>query len=119
MGNNAVAWWEHRVGDLQSAQKFYGEVFGWKFTSFGEDYVVINGPESEMPIGALIKDKKEGARLFAGVEDLEATLAATVAAGGKVVTERTLISDEFGWYAMIQDADGHEFGLCTMAPPKS
>ena len=64
-------------------------------------------------------EQSSPARLYAGVDDLEATQAAAVAAGGKVLKERTLISEEMGYWGLIEDPNGHEFGLWTSNPPKS
>jgi len=44
---------------------------------------------------------------------------AAAAAGGKVLKERTLISEEMGWWGLIEDPNGREFGLWTTNPAKS
>jgi uncharacterized protein len=118
MGNNAVNWWEHPATDLPAAQKFYGDVLGWTFTPFGDDYTAVSATDGTM-IGAITKSENSGARLYAGVDDLETTLAAAVSAGGKVIKERTLISEEMGWWGLIEDPNGREFGLWTTSPAKS
>jgi len=118
MGNNTVDWWEFPVDDLAAAQRFYSTVFGWKFTPFGDDYLMAAAADGT-PIGGFVAGGLPSIRLYAGVEDLEATLAGAVAAGGKVRKGRQLISEEFGWWALLQDANGHEFGLSTNNAAKS
>ncbi len=118
MGNNAVTWWELPATDLAAAQKFYGDVLGWQFAPMGEGYVLVSTSDGT-PIGGLTQEPPQGARLYAEVDDLEDTIARAVAAGGKVVQERKLISEEFGWWGLIHDANGQEFGLWTHNAPKS
>jgi len=118
MGNNTVNWWEFPVDDLPAAQRFYGAVFGWKFTPFGADYSMAAAADGT-PVGGFVTGDLPSIRLYTGVDDLEGTLASAVAAGGKVLKERQFISEEFGWWALLQDANGHEFGLSTSNAPMS
>ncbi len=43
-----MSWWEIPVPDLDDAKRFYGEVFGWTFDPFGEDYFAVIGPDGNM-----------------------------------------------------------------------
>lgn len=76
---------EITVGDLPAAKKFYAEAFGWCFNEYGPGYAGIQGEQGE--VGGL----RQGAPVPGGPlvvmysDDLEATLAAVEAAGGRVV----------------------------------
>ncbi|WP_154794999.1 VOC family protein [Occultella kanbiaonis] len=112
---NTVTWWELPVTDLDQAKSFYGAVFGWTFTPFGEGYEgILNG--SEM-IGGLWQAPEQatsdGIRVYVNVADLEATLAAAEAAGGTVKNTREEVGGDMGWWAQIVDPGGRLVGLCT------
>jgi predicted enzyme related to lactoylglutathione lyase len=112
---NAVVWWEIPVRDLAAAQAFYTAVFGWGYQPFGPDYAAVTNGGAM--IGALSADPdaaaSNGIRIYVGVADLEATLARGEAAGGRVETPRTLISEEMGWWAQLVDPEGTAVGICT------
>jgi predicted enzyme related to lactoylglutathione lyase len=50
--------------------------------------------------------------------DLEGTLERVVAAGGTVVKPRAVISEEYGWFALLADPDGLTIGLSTSRPAR-
>ena len=81
---------ELTVGDPAAAKRFYGQAFGWRFTDYGPEYVGIQGAGREVggfrrgtaapaPAGAPL------VLLFSA--DLDATLAAVRAAGGRILKE--------------------------------
>jgi len=116
--DNTVTWWELPVRDLEQAQAFYGEVFGWTFQPFGEGYQgIFNGLDM---IGGLFEAPDKvgtvGVRVYVNVPDLEATLAAVERAGGTVTVPRTEIGGDMGWWAELNDAGGSWLGLCTGRP---
>ena len=55
-------------------------------------------------------------RVYVNVPDLEASLAAVEAAGGRVRVPRTEVGGDMGWWAEISDPDGRWLGLCTDHP---
>lgn len=76
-----VTWWELPVLDLATVQDFYGAVFGWTFTPFGEGYVAVNSGETM--IGGLTETPGplgSGIRVYVNVADIETTLAKVAAA---------------------------------------
>jgi predicted enzyme related to lactoylglutathione lyase len=111
-----VGWWELQVTDLASAQAFYGAVFGWEFEAFGDTFAIIKGADGSM-LGGI--DQREGdpagraVRVYISVDDLESTLAAVRDAGGTVVQERTMVSEEYGWWAQFEDPSGLPVALHT------
>jgi uncharacterized protein len=120
--NNTVTWWELQVSDLEQAQSFYGAVFGWSFQAFGDGFVMAAAPDGT-PVGGLDGDTGKGqdpagrgARIYVQVEDLEQTLKTAEANGGTVERVRTLISEEYGWWALISDPSGLKVGLASSNP---
>lgn len=113
-----VSWWDIQVDDLGAAQRFYGEVFGWTFPMAGPDFVVVSDG-TEM-VGQLYVSAEpvsgRGIRVYFETTDVEGVLAKVSRAGGKVKTERSLISPERGWYAEFTDPSGVVIGLWTRTP---
>ncbi len=119
---NTVKWWELPVSDIAAAQTFYSAVFGWTYTSFGDDDSYAGITYDGQLIGGLYRaDDVVGGdptvRTYINVGDLEATFAAAEAAGGSVRTPRTEIGGDMGWWAELSDPDGRWIGLCTSSPP--
>lgn len=79
---------ELTVTDLSAAKTFYHDAFGWTFNDYGPSYSGIRG-EGDTEVGGLFEAPE--ARPFGGPfvilfsEDLDATAAAIVSAGGQVV----------------------------------
>lgn len=120
--DNTVTWWEIQVPDLDAGKVFYRAVFGWTFTDFYPGFAICHGPDGAM-IGGLDQVEEEPAgrhvRIYVQTSDLEATLDRVVAAGGTVVKPRAVISEEFGWYALVADPAGLTIGLSTSRPPRA
>jgi predicted enzyme related to lactoylglutathione lyase len=122
--DNTVTWWELQIsGDLEAAKKFYGAVFGWTFEPMGDDFEMAIGAGG-MPMGGLDSGTRKdeapagrGVRVYVQVADLEDTLAKVTASGGAVTTPRTLITEEYGWFATFTDPSGLTLGLATSNPP--
>ena len=120
---NTVTWWELQVDDLETAKRFYGTVFGWVFQPFGEGFEMASLPDGT-PVGGLDSaDGKgeqpagRGVRVYVQVDDLEQTLDAITTNGGSVLEKRTLISEEYGWYALFADPSGLRIGLVSSNAP--
>ena len=115
-------WWEIPVPDLDDALRFYGEVFGWAFQPFGEDYFAATGPDGAM-LGGIFKvpvaELANGVRITFTTDDLESALNRVAAAGGSVVTPRSEIGGGMGWWAAFTDPAGRWIGLSTSKPVSS
>jgi predicted enzyme related to lactoylglutathione lyase len=106
MGNPLVHF-EFMVSDVERSKEFYGKIFDWEFkTDESMDYTMINtGTE---PGGGMMK-KPDQAPMFAlsqyfQVDDIDATLAKAIEAGGKPGIPKMEIPD-MGWWAMFFDPD--------------
>ena len=89
--HHAIDYIEIAVTDMAAAQAFYGAAFGWAFTDYGPEYAGIRklgGEEGEQ--GGLRLDtavRSGGPLVILYSEDLDATVAAVKAAGGRITTE--------------------------------
>lgn len=101
--------------DPARAIDFFAEVFGWRAEKVeGMDYwILITGPDDKPGInGGIYPPQNPAAKPsnVIGVGDLDATLAAVVAAGGTLAAPRMEIPN-VGSYASFRDLDGHLHGL--------
>jgi predicted enzyme related to lactoylglutathione lyase len=112
-------WWEIPVPDLDDAKRFYGDVFGWTFQPFGEDYFAAFDPDGNM-LGGIFKAPEEqlgnGVRITFSTDDLEGALERVTAAGGTVLTSRSEIGGDMGWWAAFTDPAGRWIGFSTSNP---
>lgn len=116
-----LTWWDIYLPDLDVGKAFYGRVFGWTFQPFDEFVMCVDVTGKLVcSLGRSVDPPppgRSGIRCYFLVEDLEGHLARVEEAGGSVMTARTLISDEFGWYAEFTDPAGNPVGLCSSTPP--
>jgi predicted enzyme related to lactoylglutathione lyase len=101
--------------DLAKAAEFYSKVFGWKVDMMPEmDYALWSPADQEGVGGGFSKTypiNKDGILVHIGVDDIEAKLAEIEAAGGKTITPKTKISDEYGYFAEFADISGNKMAL--------
>ncbi|MBC8329012.1 MAG: VOC family protein [Planctomycetes bacterium] len=120
---NRVIHFEIHAEDPQRAMDFYAEVFDWSFQAFGgplEYWTVVTGPDGQPGInGGLMRRQgpapEEGQALISWVGTIEVasiddSVAAAVAAGGRVVVPKMEIPG-VGWSCSCKDPEGNVFGL--------
>jgi len=99
--------------DIGKSREFYSGLFGWEFQAEGDpDYAMFSAPDG--PGGGIEKASPgRGAHvnIYIEVKDIAATLAEAAKLGGKVVKGKTLINEEFGYWAMVSDPSGVNIGL--------
>ena len=86
--HHAIDYIEIPVTDMAAAQAFYGAAFGWQFNDYGPGYAGIRGLGRE--VGGLRLDEavaRGGPLVILFSTDLEASVAAVLAAGGSITTE--------------------------------
>jgi uncharacterized protein len=84
--HHAIDYIEFTVRDVGAAKRFYAAAFGWSFADYGPDYAGIRGPDGE--VGGLSRaDETRGAGplVILYSEDLDASVAAVEAAGGRIL----------------------------------
>ena len=121
---HGMVWWtELMTRDVDAAVKYYGDLCGWTFDKV--DMVDGSGTYHVAMLGgtptAGIVDMSPMTHLsevpphwfsYFAVDDLEAAMASTRAAGGSVLREPFEIPDT-GRLAILQDPTGAAMGLIT------
>jgi predicted enzyme related to lactoylglutathione lyase len=116
-----VVHFEIHCGDLDRAERFYRDVFGWEIQRYEGapvDYrLVTTGPDGGIGInGALVERRGEidGQAVIAyvntiAVEDLSATYERVATAGGEVALDPHEVPG-VGHLAYFKDTEGNLFG---------
>ena len=102
------------TSDVETTQSFYGSVFGWSFQDYGPPgFVQIIDEETKQPMGAIQQRREliEGAPTIGfectiGVDDIDSTQAAIVAAGGKILMDKFTITS-VGHLIAFEDPGGN------------
>ena len=108
---------ELATADVGRAKAFYADLFGWKMSDLPMDYTIFD--TGKPPGGGIFKRPPEspvGWSVYVGVADANATLEKAKGLGAMVLKERTLISPEFGHFAVLQDPTGAAICLHEAAP---
>src|SRR5688572_23098019 len=107
MAHGQITHIEFPADDVERAQRFYSELFGWQYQTIPgfEDYFMFNtGPTDA--IGGAIGKRGESApdnlRLYVETDSIDALLPRVTELGGSVSLEKTEIPGQ-GWYAVIKD----------------
>jgi uncharacterized protein len=107
-----IAHAEIPVKSLETAKKFYDELFGWEFKAFGNGYYLYNS-HAGVTIGLKQVEEisKGNSPIFhINVADIEATIKKAEELGGKTEKGKTVIP-VYGYYGLIKDIDGNTIGL--------
>jgi hypothetical protein len=101
------------VSDMDRAQAFYSTLFGWTIAEVPgyEGYPMWQAPNKIS--GGGLAPRSEGftqPRSYVEVDSIEETLRAVRDQGGRVVMDRSPIS-ETSWWAIFEDPDGNTVGL--------
>ena len=119
MAHGQITHIELPADDTARAQRFYGELFGWEFRAMDgfAGYFLFNAGTAEIggAVGERGKSTAEKARMYIEVDAIADLLPRVPGLGGEVVTEKTEIPGQ-GWYAVINDSEGTEFGLYESLP---
>ena len=123
MKNNVVGWFEVPVTDMDRAVSFYESVFGFQLqrVPFG-DLEMAWFPSVENGLGAMgslvrqpeyYKPSTDGTLVYftAHSGDLNNELGRVEAAGGKVLSPKKLIAEEYGYMALVVDTEGNRIAL--------
>ncbi|HSP59579.1 MAG TPA: VOC family protein [Ornithinimicrobium sp.] len=101
------------VSDTGRAQAFYSALFGWQIAEVPgfEGYPMWQAPNKIS--GGGLAPRGEGftqPRSYVEVDSIEETLRVAQEHGGRVVMDRSPIS-ETSWWAIFEDPDGNVVGL--------
>jgi predicted enzyme related to lactoylglutathione lyase len=106
------------IDDPDRAVVFYNEVFDWGLQRWGQmDYWTTADRPGDGIGGALGRREEpaETVTIYIGVDDIDTTLAAIEAAGGRRLSERMPIPT-VGWMALFADPEGNRIGLFQADP---
>ncbi len=120
---NTLAWFEVATPDVDAAERFYGDLFGWTFAvppdlaAAGQDYRVTASPATGEPMGGVVASQGGApghAVFYILVADVAATAADVERLGGRVVVKEPAPAAGPA-FAMLRDPAGNLFGVFT--PP--
>lgn len=99
----------------EKSMDFYKNVFGWKFTQFGEEsyWLADTGPADQMGInGAIMKRNhpQQPVTNSIGVANLDTAIAEIEKNGGSVVVPKTVVPG-VGYMAFFKDPDQNIMGV--------
>lgn len=112
---NVLNWFEIPASDLNRAVKFYSEVLGKDFhqMEMGEYKMAFFPMEGDGVGGALVQGEwyspsETGAIIYLNANpDLAIPLSKVEAAGGKIIMDKKLITEEIGYMAIFIDCEGN------------
>lgn len=127
--HGAFIWYELLTSDADAAQRFYQDVVGWTFASFGgtavdgpQDYRILSAPDGDgvaglmkLPDGAPMGPGWYG---YIGVDDVDATIAAITADGAAIQMPATDL-EGVGRIAMVTDPQGAPIYVMRGSSPEA
>jgi uncharacterized protein len=102
-----VAWFELPAKDTRRAQRFYSELFGWRFERFGDDDYHVTYDSAGAVFGPA---EQTGPNLYFATDDIDAAITRVRELGGEA-GERQEIPNDFGSFAHCRDTEGTAFSL--------
>lgn len=120
---NVINWFEIPVTDMDRAKKFYETVFNFEMVKNNMANLEMawfpmeeNAPGAT---GSLIKADSyvpsyDGSMVYFSVEDIDKTLAAINANGGKTLNPKMSIG-EYGFVAHFEDCEGNRVALHSIS----
>ncbi len=122
MNHNAISWFEIPVADINRAQKFYEAIFNINMIpmEMASTKMRMFPMEDIMGVGgALIHNSTfykpsstDGPLIYLNANaDVQIVLDKVEAAGGKIIVQKTQISPEYGYMAVINDTEGNRIAF--------
>ena len=116
---NNIAHFDIEADDVERARRFYERVFGWRFEAWGppDFYLIHTGTDREPGVLGLMHKRREpvtgsgmtGFECTIGVENIDRTIEAIKAAGGKIVMPKSHIPT-VGTCIYFHDTEGNFVG---------
>ncbi len=107
--NDCVDYIELNVSDILRAKQFYGKVFGWTFTDYGETYCEFNDGRMKGGFDSSAPVRPGGPLIVLYHSDLEEVMRKVVAAEGIITKE--IFQFPGGERFQFTDRDGHELAV--------
>ncbi|MCA9751309.1 MAG: VOC family protein [Gemmatimonadetes bacterium] len=116
-----VTHFEIPVDDPPRAERFYSDVFGWRFQRWEgpHDYWLISTGDSAMPgIDGGMARRQSPEHALANtiaVDSLDRAIAGVESHGGSIVMPKAPVPG-VGWLAYFRDPEGNVFGMMQADP---
>jgi predicted enzyme related to lactoylglutathione lyase len=112
---NKIVWYEVVGTDGSKLQRFYADMFGWKYRQEPcMDYAMTDPQDTGIGGGiGTVPGGASWAGFYVGVDDVENALRKAEQLGGKVVVPTTKLPDVT--FAVFSDPEGHMIGLAQEA----
>ncbi|MBX7041368.1 MAG: VOC family protein [Ignavibacteria bacterium] len=121
---NSLNWFEIPATDFQRAKRFYESILGAEiyemqmgpnmmgFFPMGEDQKGVGGA---IVAGDGYEPSDKGSLIYLNAQpDLSVALGKIAAAGGRVLTPKTLVREDIGYIALFIDTEGNKVALHSM-----
>jgi len=118
---NAVSWFEIPAKKLSRAKRFYESILDIKMEDMeiDDDLKMTMFPVKEGGVGGAICEQKkfykpshEGSLVYISANpDLQKVLDKVERNRGKIIQKKTIITDEYGYMAIIEDTEGNRVAL--------
>jgi hypothetical protein len=120
MAHGQITHIEFPADDPARARRFYSELLGWQIAEMEgfPNYFLFSFGAIKSAGGAIgLRGKTTGTqlRVYAEVDSIDKVLPNVAGLGGTVVEKKTEIPGQ-GWYAVVSDTEGNEFGLYEGLP---
>ncbi|MDO8927805.1 MAG: VOC family protein [Bacteroidota bacterium] len=121
---NSINWFEIPVLNFDRAKEFYSRIYDYEMHEMMMGPLRMGflpmDPDSQGVGGAIVQGDgfvptALGTKIYLnGGKDLLTVLHRVIAAGGEIITPKTLISDEIGYFAVFEDTEGNHISLHSM-----
>lgn len=118
---NRVTHFEILADDAERLQKFYQNVFGWRFEKWAgpmEYWMVYTGEGEGIDGGLSIRSPESANMNTIEIADLDETIDKVTSSGGTIIAPKNAIPG-VGWFAIFKDTDENLFGLMQSDPEAS
>ena len=111
----SIVWFEIPADNTERAQKFYGDLFGWKIERFPgpqEYWHIDTGGADDTPDGALMarKQPQQPITNYVSVNSVSEFSKKIEKLGGKICMTKTAVP-QMGYFAICQDTENNTFAL--------
>ena len=113
MSHGKICYLEIPAKTAETSAEFYSSIFGWKVRRRGDGELAFDDPAGVSGTWVKTSDRtaEERTRTYIMVDAIADTLKRIEAAGGRILTPRTIIGSGTGAFAVFADPVGNEFGL--------
>ena len=120
---SAINWFEIPALDFDRAVRFYSEIYAVEIPTRDMGHIHMGffphqpgaGTGGAIVHGEHYVPSQNGTRVYLNAgDDLNTVLARVTGAGGTVIMDKTMVSPEIGYIAVIDDTEGNRVYLHSM-----